>query len=245
MTRVKIWHASMQFSDSDAQHTKDVNKVFGAAREQGVAWITGTEAGPGSGNLNELLSAIAPLTGYHLYHPLKTDNWLAVSTAFIDGGFTGRYHEVFPGKAHLHSSRGIVSATFRHDKLGTITVGTSHLLTKGQQPGDPFFAQNTRYTKAIGDWAREYGAGSRLLFFGGDMNEQDARVDTFRGQPLTSCWDELKIHPSTGHGEIDLVANYDLDTRVRCHSARSFDDRAFFLNSDHFLIEAVYDIREL
>lgn len=242
---VDCMHASMQFSDNPRQHKADANRIFARAQKIGARWITGTEAGPGSDGLGEILSAVADLTGYRFYTVSKTDGWIAVKKSFIASGWKGAYHELFPGKAHLHSSRGILSVEFNTVHLGHVTIGTGHYLTHGQVKGDPFYPQNLVYAAAIGTWGRNAGRGSKIVFYGGDQNTQDRSVDTFRGQPFTSLWDELHTYESTGHGVIDVIASYNGDNRVKGHSINALTDAEFPLNTDHFLVEGAFEVQPL
>ena len=65
------------------------------------------------------------------------------------------------------------------------------------------------------------------------------------GGPLTSAWDELGIYQNTGHGNIDVIASYDRDRRVRAEHIQAFPDSDFPLATDHFLVEAWYRVRRL
>jgi hypothetical protein len=100
--------------------------------------------------------------------------------------------------------------------------------------------------QAIGALAEEKGAGNALVFYGGDQNIVDRTYDTFLGQAdLTSCWDELQRWENTGHGNIDVIASYDRDGRVRCLKATVLDDTEFPLFTDHWYVEAIYGIGAL
>lgn len=244
-TTVRVAHASMQFSDTDAQHTADAQKVFKRCRSRGTRWITGTESGPGADNLRIALQKAAWANGYRFFTDPRTDGWIGVDRSFTTGGFVFRYQHLFDGKAGLHTDRGICSVTFTNEALGKITVGTAHYFTKGKRPGDPFFPENVRYIDAVNAWARKYGEGDRLCFYGGDQNMVDRDVDTFRGGPLTSLWDELGKYEDTGHGNIDVIASYDGDGRTRGASVNALTDAEFHLHSDHFLVEGAFKIKPL
>lgn len=199
-------------------------------------------------------------------HPgWATDCWIAVRESEIAGGWGKGYIQAFDGSTGIYRAmhkedpsnqkpkwgpKGLVWVRFRTHDLGTVSVGAAHLLTSGNTPGKvsvvndvDHYALNTRLTKVIGDWAAKEGAGKAIVTYGGDQNDQDAKHDTFRGQPLTSVADELDKYPSTGHGAIDVIATYDADSRVKAAWWRTLDDKAFPLNVDHFLCEAGLDIR--
>jgi hypothetical protein len=71
----------------------------------------------------------------------------------------------------------------------------------------------------------------------------DRKTDTFFVAPMTSAWDELDKYENTGHGPIDVIASYDHDGRVKAKYIRALDDKEFSLHTDHFLIEAGFDVR--
>lgn len=246
--RRTIAHISMQFSDSSAQHTADIEKVFKA----GLNIITGTEAGPGSGNMNAELIRIAAKYGYVLSITNRYDTWVAVKKTLVKTGTTpvtssvfaiwrySRYTPTPPGK---WSDKGIVFVTYHDKELGLITVGSVHYVTVGGAGKALKRTLDAEYAKKIGAFAKSKGAGYQLVFIGGDFNLSDRLGDVFKGQPLTTCWDELKKWPDTGHGNIDAIASYDGDGRVRCLDAQVLKDGAFFLNTDHFLVRTTYGIR--
>jgi hypothetical protein len=128
---------------------------------------------------------------------------------------------------------------------GQFAVGAVHNLTH-RGAGKEWKAESDKiYAEVMGKWGAEHGKGTALAFIGGDFNRVDRRNDLFFGQPFTTCWDDLKTWPNTGHGNIDAIARYDSDSRVRCVGARVLDDKKVFLNTDHWLIEAEYEIQPL
>lgn len=78
-----------------------------------------------------------------------------------------------------------------------------------------------------------------------DDRNNEPQGDTFFGQPLTSAWDELNRHESTGHGNIDVIASYNKDGRVKALDIVALDDKEFFLHTDHFLVEATFQVDPL
>lgn len=249
--RVNCMHTSMQFSDATPQKKSDVLSILGRAKDRGVAWITGTEGGAGSQDLIAALKTQAPKYGYRLWTHPATDAWILVSEAFIDGGWKGYWGgEVVPGEAHKHTTKGVLAVGFDNAKLGRINIIAAHYLTKGRPDAhDPTYSQfvkeNRDLATAIGKYAAEAGAGSALVFYGGDQNIVDRTSDSFFGQPLTSVWDELGKWESTGHGNIDVIASYDNDGRVTAAYINALDDTEFNLNTDHFAVEAGFDIKPL
>ena len=133
---------------------------------------------------------------------------------------------------------------------GISGIGAAHYLTKARHPGAvhagiDHWAWNKKLGTAVGKWAEVAGAGISTAWYGGDQNMNDSRNgqpqgDTFFGAPMTSCWDELSKWPNTGHGTIDVIATYDNDGMVSCIDARALDDGRFFLEQDHYLVEAIY-----
>lgn len=238
MTRLNLAHLSLQFSDTGDQMRHDVRVLF----DRGYHVITGTESGPDN-PLHHLVAVAAKVHGYRLQQ--ARTNWVAFREDIIRGGWSTGYVDVLQSTEGIgkHSDRGIVwaGANTTLDDVGRVTVGCGHYLTKGRR-GQPNNDENRRYAAAIGDWARDKGAGGKVVFYHGDQNTIDRDVDTFYGEPLTSAWDELQVWQDTGHGNIDVIASYDPDRRVRARRVRALPDRRVFLNTDHFLIEATYDI---
>lgn len=241
--RLRIGHSSMQASDTVEQWRHDIRKIFGRKYE----WITGTEAGESQNWA--VIRAEAARTGY-IVRRIRS-NWIAVKRSIMrSGSFTwgskivAKAGDVYgPG----HDSC-FLWVTFRHKNrdLGKISVIASHFPTKGRPDGDAEYRKNLKWTqlmaKEIGAKARELGKGKALCFYGGDQNIVDQRNDTFFNEPLVTCWDELKKWPNTGHGNIDVIARYKHDGRVKFVKASAFTDKQFFLHSDHYLVEAVVQI---
>lgn len=233
--RVHVAEMSMQFSDNLSQKTSDAVKIFTRARRRGVAWVTGTEAFEKS--TRQAISRAASAFGYTFYCPAGQDSWIAVSKQQVKEGTMHPFYTgaIVKGEAGKHSARGIVGVEWDDKTLGHVTVLASHLLLHN----DP---RNREFTKQIGDLAREKGKGRALVFYQGDQNMNDRNVDTFQGQPLTSVSDELQVWPNTGHGPIDVIASYDRDGRVKAAYVRALDDKEFPLHTDHYLVEAGFDI---
>lgn len=264
MTRLHVAHASMQFSDSNRQMVEDVNRIFDRMVERKVSWLTGTEAGPGADPLTDLLRQGAKEHGYRFFKPkFPTDCWVAVSRDLITGNWETGYENVIPGSSALYKEQGIpadslprwgpkgvVWVGFDTESLGRIYVSSAHYLTQGRRPNRPIkgvdhYEWNKRLALAIGDWAVDKGSGAALAFYGGDQNIVDRTDDTFFGAPLTSAWDELARYENTGHGNIDVIASYDKDSRVKARYSRALDDSEFPLHTDHFLVEAGFSVEPL
>lgn len=238
-----------EFSDTPGQHEHDAESILNYAAEHDVDVVGGTEAGgrPGN-NLRAALQWFAPRYGFRLFSQPQGD-WLAVSRTF---GHVDRasFDLVVPAKGGKggHSGRGIWSVTIKphNTRYGpAVHVGTSHWLT---DRSDPSGAQNELLDHEIGQWAADVGSGSDLVFYMGDTNNDDQRVDVFGGAPLTTCWDELGRWPTThphagGRGPtIDVVASFDRDRRVSCRTARALSDRDLKLFGDHYSVTAVYAV---
>ena len=265
--RVRVAHISLQFTDPDRQHTRDIEKIFDRAATRRQAWITGTEAGPLAGNTGEELIRIGKKYGYLLYVPevegkegtaaRRVDCWVAVRKDLVKKGtFKQRFVPVIPASDQLEKQhpelpnksfgpRGVVYVEFdsTNRDLGHVTVMAAHYLTEARRPSSPWWKWNEKLAKAIGDLAKEKGKGTNLVFYGGDQNMVDKnnnepQGDTFLGQPLTSTWDELRHWENTGRGNIDVIATYDADKRVKAINTVSLEDKQFFLHTDHFYVEA-------
>jgi GH25 family lysozyme M1 (1,4-beta-N-acetylmuramidase) len=254
-------HASLQFSLSPEQHTEDIEAIFGREAARAAKWITGTEAGPAANNTAEELRRVAASHGYRFFLPgTGTDCWIAVAEDFIDGAWETGYTKVLDngkdaGDLHHYAERGVVWVQFSNTTYGTISIAAAHHLTHGRspgaaqedKPGDPVdhVAANQKLSRAIADWAAEHSVGRSLAFFGGDTNMRDKDSDVFFGAPLTTLWDELKVHQNTGRGNIDVIASSDNDGRVSAKSCEALGDREIKLHADHFLVEGAFHIRRL
>lgn len=244
-----IMHASMQFSDTPAQMEADVKKLFDRAKKKNASWITGTEAGAGADPLRSLLKKYAKAAGFRFHSEAKQDSWIAVNEELIDGDLWEPYYKkVVDGSAGRSTDKGPMSITFQCRQLGSkVTIIACHYMTHGRPVDNPAYNylldENTALAKAIGERATEMGRGRDLVFYGGDQNIVDRTDDTFLGAPLTSAWDELNKYENTGHGNIDVIASYDPDVRVTADWIHTLDDKAFFLNTDHYLIEAGYNVK--
>lgn len=249
--RLRLGHASMQFSDSPAQMAADVSAIFARAVNRELAWITGTEAGAGADPLDRLLREAAKANGYRYFRPTRTDAWIAVRRDLIAGGWDEFYGgQVIDGHAGQSTDKGVVRVSFDTEQLGRVSVFAAHFLTKGR-PGakDPAYRvnaeHNTRLAQAIADEARRVAKGSALAFYGGDNNINDRTDDPFIVSGFTSVADELKRWPNTGHGPIDVIGTWDADGRVKALRWAAYDDSEFPLATDHYYTEAVVEVREL
>lgn len=237
-------HASMQFSDSDVQMAHDARAIFDRAVVRDLGWVTGTEAGAGAGPLRSLLRTEATAHKYRFWMNPSTDSWFAVNKALITRGwetFAGPI--IIPGKAKSHTAKRVTSVAFYSDRFESwVTVIAAHYLTKGRPDAKSVeyrqnVEENRALAEAIGEHAAERRAQGHLIFYGGDQNIVDRTGDTFFGEDFVTCWDALKKWPTTGHGNIDVLAYYD-DERIEWTGARAFPDADFPLHTDHFYIEA-------
>lgn len=242
--RVPVAHVSMQFSDSAQQKRSDAERIFERQERRGAWWVTGTEAG--EDELRAALAGAAKRHGYRFH--VARSNWVAVALDRIERrswrAGVEVFVESFEGRGQ-HSDRGVTWASFREEHVGRLTIGSGHYLTKGR-PGAPFSPnvdENRTIARGLGEWAERHGAGKGLVFYAGDQNIVDRTHDTFFGEPLTSSWDELGKWENTGHGNIDVLASFDRDGRVKARRVAALDDSEFALATDHFLVEGVFDVK--
>lgn len=265
-------HVSLQFGDSDAQHEHDMTKIFKRAVDRHQAWVTGTEAGPGSGNTGDLLVDIAKDSDYIPWVPSEqsegngrsTDCWLAVRKDLVVGDWTPRFKKVIPGSEQLYNEagldvkfprwgpKGIVTVEFQSvPALGDVGLGVAHHLTGGRREnhstehGVDHYEWNEVLDNEIAAWMREAGAGRALSFFNMDRNFGDTRNDDQEIGRNTTLADELRRWQNTGHGAIDWMLSHDADTRVTGRSFNVLDDKEFFLNTDHWYCEGTFNVEPL
>lgn len=242
---IRIMHQSMQFSDSTRQKKRDAKRLFRRARKTNALFVTGTEASGSAGPLRELLKQAAARNGYAFYCPANQDSWVAVQKSDVDS-IAFFYLEGFKGKAKQHSAKGIPGVRVEHKVFGSLVQTAGHYLTHGRPSGPRHkqarLEQNRILAGLIGDVAQAY-RGKARVFYNGDQNINDRHDDTFLGEPLTSAADELKKYRATGHGPIDVIAQSDYNKNCKAVMFRVHNDRSFFMNTDHFLLEADYRLR--
>lgn len=272
--RVRVAHASLQFSDNPKQHTADIEKIFHRLRRRRVAWIMGTESGPGANNTSSELVRVARLAGYKPWVPSEqsnhggraTDAWLAVRNDLVLGDWERGFEPVIPGSHQLYEEaghqqqkgdprwgpKGVVHVKFKSlPQIGNVGLAAAHHLTKGQVDGPRSVIDgidhhkwNEKLDDAIGKWLSEAGKGKDLAFASFDRNASDKRNDA-NVPHTTTLADELKKWQNTGHGDIDWILSLNKDGRVEGVDFKVLDDKEFFLNTDHFYCEGTFDIKEL
>jgi hypothetical protein len=249
---VRIQHTSMQFSDSVLQHQRDAKKIFDRAQDKDVWLMSGTEAGGGKKN-HDLRDALIKEAGEHGFYinASTLGEWVALNKKFLGSfakGYAGPFIKGTTGvgvAGGAHAPRGVAwaSGTAKEHRLGRITIGSAHYLTKRSMAVS---GSNQPLINGIANWAQAKGKGNSIVFLGADTNTNDRRSDVFNTKPLTTIADELKKWPATVGTTtyIDVIASYDHDGRVKAKSYNVLDDKEFFLNSDHYLLDAVYEITE-
>lgn len=207
--RVRVAHISLQFSDNDKQHTSDIEKIFDRAVDRRVAWLTGTESGPGSGNTAKELVRVAKEHGYRPWVPAAqakgagqhSGSWLVVRDDLVLGNWKQGFLPGIPGSAEFYKEQGLGSRTLPRwgprglvnvsfdslPELGHISVGAAHYLTGARSPkgsvikGVNHWEENEKLAGIVGDWFREQGAGKGLAFYGGDQNMDDSKNEEPQG----------------------------------------------------------------
>src|SRR4051812_31680901 len=194
MTDLRVAHASMQYSDTDANHEHDAHSVFRYAHDHGVVFLTGTEGT----RMRAYLHTFAKQYGFRL-NAYETGEWAAVRNSLAgieDSGFEGPF---IPGTRGMrasmggHQARGIAWVTANVPDIGTVTVGSAHFLTHRSVRAT--HTTNGKLIAGIAQWGRDKGAGRDLVIFNGDVNSDDQRNDVFQGRPFTTVWDELGQWP--------------------------------------------------
>lgn len=256
---VECAHASLEFLDSAPEKRHDVHQIFARARKNNLAWVTGTEAASGGGPLAQIIFEEAKKHGFKPWVPslrtINTDCWVAVNRDFFErGSFRRDYIPVIPSSASFYeerqmnpegrprwAARGLTIVSFNNRDLGEFNIAAGHYIV--QAAG--FEPLNRKIADTAAQWASDVAKGTGLAFYAGDQNLNDASKDTFFGAPLTSLWDELGKHDDTGHGTYDVIASYDRDKRVRGVYIRALNDKRFPLFSDHFFVEAGFEIARI
>lgn len=271
--KVRVAHASLQYSDTAKQHTADIEKIFDRGRSRRVAWIMGTEAGPGANNTSDALVRIGEQHDYRMYVPStgrkagsSTDSWIGVRKDLVVGDWETGFEPVIPGSAQLYKDhgveatrglprwgpKGVVHVRFKSlPKLGHIGLAVGHHLTKGQEDapksvihGIDHHEWNEKLDDAFAEWMAEAGKGSALAFASFDRNASDRR-NPANVKGTTTLADELKRWQNTGHGDIDWILSLNKDGRVSGVDFDVLDDKEFFLNGDHFYLEGTFNVQPL
>lgn len=272
--KVRTAHVSMEVFDNDKQQQHDVEKIFNRARIRRYAWITGTEAG-GASNLGKKLVDVGRDSGYRMWVPAVqaegrgrgTDGWIAVRSDLVQGNWKPGYTHVIPSGTTLYkengvdpdkpglknwSPKGVVTVSFQPSKpqlANRVGVGVAHHLTGGRFPNDNtaggvnHYEWNEKLDKAVSEWMEEAGKGNALAFFNCDRNARDKGSQEIDG--ATSLGDELKKWQPTGHGDIDWMLSNDADGRVSGDDFVVFDDKEFFLHTDHYFCEGIFNVKPL
>lgn len=253
---LKVIHSSQQFSDSPAHHNHDADAIFSYADVKGATFLTGTEAGAAKANhdLRDAILKAAKRYGWAV-NAHEYGEWVALNLDLADLTETGYAGPFIPGTQGLsvaegaHAPRGIAWSTAKVPKVGTVTMGSVHYLTKRSMAGSK--TTNQPLADGIAKWGAVKGKGKKLVLINGDMNMDDEHRDVFLGKPFTTVWDELGKYPATHgadkrHGPtIDVSASFNADGRVTAKSAVVLDDGDLQLYTDHFPLVAVYRVKAL
>lgn len=232
---LKFRHMSMQWSDTDAQTKHDIDLIFSSSPH----FLTFTEAGKGQNPIARTYMQQKYAKDYHMFF----DGFdAAVAVKKTMGGLkdTG-YIKVIPGVGGDHPNAGIAWLQIQNEKLGRITLASTHYITKDRLASRK--AQNNKIAAELQRLADRTASGAGLFFFGGDFNRDDATQDLVPNTRLTTCWDELQKWPDTLKSvTMDALGSFDDDARVRIQSARTLVSK---FNTDHIPVEALYNIKEL
>lgn len=251
--RLRIAHCSLQFSDSENKKKYDLEKLFSRGYDQ----IGGTEAGPGAGASQRLLKAAARKYGYKIVLSDKYGTWLAVrKTGYVFGSFKSGHEHALDNSGVLKTpgkfgAKGVVWGVWNSGKTyGKFAQGVVHYTnTSGSGGAAKKKAFDTKYARVLKAWRDRRVRYGSLVFMTGDMNRNDRTNDVFMGTGgWITCWDEMKVYPHTSdgeHGSIDVIARQTGTSRAKCVGARHWNDNGIFMNTDHYIIEATYDIMPL
>lgn len=247
---LRFGHLSLQFSDNRVQQTADLEKVFA----RGYDVLTGTEAGHVKTDWNQQeVTRCAAKYGYVVSNPVGIDTWTAVKKSLIVGTPVIRMIHVLeqsskfsPPPPGRWGDKGLAIVEWDMGKtFGHFAVSSSHPLTWGGAGKDLKVKTDKIYATAIRDWNAALPKGTEA-FACGDWNRNDRTNDVFMGiAPFITMADELKRWEDTGHGPIDAIAREKISTRVKCKAFRVLDDTEVSFNTDHFLVEAEYEITAL
>ena len=239
---LNLAHLSMQYSDKEREKKLDARKIFSGKYDA----ITGTEAGEEA--TKRTMRVVAYNHGYTFFE--MRSNWVSIRKSLIVPKSYRKGHRVFVDNDFVIGPGHDLNVTWAGCEIkgyGKFSFMASHYATRGRPVRDKEFSKNLEANKklarGIGELARELGAGKDLVFYGGDQNIIDRDTDTFFGGPLTTGWDELKKYEDTGHGNIDVIASYDHDSRVKAKYIRALDDKEQFMYTDHYVVEAGFEVQ--
>lgn len=250
-TFLKFAHVSLQFSDTKAEQTKDLETVFA----RGYDVLTGTEAGHSKTDWNQReLDRVALKYGYRISNPIYHDTWVAVKSVLVVSDWKqGSIHALeqsskfVPKPPGRWGPKGVTWASWNMGKTyGQFAVAAVHPLTWGGT-GTVALKNETdkKYAGVVRDWHAALPKATEA-FVGGDFNRNDKKYDVFMGiAPFITSSDELKRWETTGHGPIDGIAREKTSTRVKALSVTVLDDTELALGTDHFVVETVWEITAL
>lgn len=233
----------MRYDKNKDQVKHDTNVVL----ERDYDWFVMTEL-TGRNLLARTIPGLVKEAGYRVHKPLHNDTLVAVNERIIDGEYREDFVPVLSSKQGVgpHGDRGITLCSWHNDKVGPLTVGGAHMLTRGRTKDEPNFQLNELFCRNIHACARKFGRGRGLFFFEADTNRIDSKSKDALGDiPLSSAADETGHWEGTGHGAIDGFYKYDRDGRVEFVSTDVKTDKEVFLHTDHYLSEAKVRIKIL
>lgn len=241
----KVAHISLQFSDSAASHTHDIEAVF----SRGYDIITGTEAGVGANNTSAELARFSREKGYY-FTPVKGDTWVAVSKSIVKPGSwkhgaifaLPRSSQTTPAPKGRWGDKFVNWGQWFDTELdSTVSQCSLHYLTNGSAGPKLKESSDAAYSTKVKEWSETVAADGYALA-NGDFNRNDEKYDVYRGiAPFITAADELRAWQNTGHGPIDAVGRRKTDKGVRFKSWHVVDDTELSLFTDHFLTEAVVE----
>jgi len=244
--KFKTAHISMQVDDTKQEKDADYRKIFA----QGYDWLTGTEANAES---RVFMKKWADHFGYQLATVTGYGTWVAVKKSLIyRGGSIGRRFAL-PGNKKAkqpHGQKGVVWLSWNMGSAyGKFSVGSVHFLTVASAGNtDKKLASDRKYLRVLQQWLTRRRQLKHSTFLGGDANRDDKKYNIFQNlASFITCWDELKKWPGTvpSGRPIDFIARDKNSSRVKCVSARVLTDKQFKLNTDHFMVEAEYEVKAL
>ena len=247
VTRFKIMHASLQFSDPQRRRRADLEALYHHGMTKGIHAICHTEAADQGPDIAEIGAA----NGYQVHHPQIDEAGKVAATAILVHPdldiLTAQYVPVIPAGPG-HGPRGVTSLQVGFDGE-VIAVSTWHAL-RGWD-----YETADRRRDIIDQWqaaltiATAYGRGTDLTVMTADTNYDED--DKSRNRPSrmlrdagwTSALDEMGNEEGThGRRRIDEIWTLDADRRVSVRRVNVLTDEELHLGTDHLPVVAVLEI---
>lgn len=234
--RIHLMHASMKFSDPDAEYERGLRINLG--RTPDILSMTETSGQVG------LIREVCRDLGYRaVIIPGETETCFAVHASLPELGVKDQGAIKVAGSRNVNTALAWVHCSFWGvDIYHHVAHWPAKLAVDAAQR-----ASHRLMTDAMVLQVRKKGKTKGVSFFAGDVNDDDDEKDAvtnwnqvFRENGLVTIWDSFRVYPGTHGAErtIDVIGAYEPDRAVKPARYKSWPMNV----SDHRPVSAFYDI---